>query len=598
MSEPIIRARDLTKLYPLYERPHHRLLDMFGLLPQRLKSRSHTALSGVNFDIHRGEKVAIIGRNGAGKSTLLKMIGGVVQPTSGSIAVEGEVHALLNLGTGFHPDFTGRENVLSYLAHLGIDGETARKHLREIVDFAEVEEYIDQPLKTYSSGMGMRLMFAAATVIQPDVLIVDEVLSVGDAYFMKKSHERIKELCTARGTTLLMVTHDLYTAMSFCDSAIWLDGGRIMRSGAVKQVADGYEAAVRDQEERRLRTRRLSVLEQNRATSLLPGVIIGELRMADGNLPSTDIAISHFRFFAGEQLLGVLPASETAPDADLSVMSDASLGCWGELEEWFGRMARRFLNYGSIFHKLPFSIAQADIIAAARAGTLQVEIGCRAAAPVELTLAFDATDGNALGKASFTTDADGWRDYRLAPASGSVATTTGSADDIVRYGQRAVEITGVEFCDAAGNESHQFTAGGAMQVHLHYRINQPDFDEMPTIIVAFLKNGVLRTHRFYTDQIRLAARGGTTGTLTVSAQPLLISMGTYMVTVSIFAEGFFQSAGPKPYFTSNPLMYDMHSRAYEVVVLESPGNSLMNDVVFLHPSEWSLQAATPASDES
>src|SRR5262249_7052631 len=166
MTEPLVRARKLTKVYRLYRKPSYRFRDMFGLLGNRPDAFSqHVALDAVDLDIHRGEKVAIIGRNGAGKSTFLKIVTGVIEPTSGTLDVKGKVHALLQIGTGFHPDFTGRENVYAYLAQLGISGAQANRRMDEIVDFAEIEEYIDQPLKTYSTGMAVRLMFSASTAI-------------------------------------------------------------------------------------------------------------------------------------------------------------------------------------------------------------------------------------------------------------------------------------------------------------------------------------------------------------------------------------------------------------------------------------------------
>src|SRR5262249_6339835 len=153
-----------------------------------------------------------IGRNGAGKSTFLKLVTRVIEPSSGTLEVAGKVHALLQIGTGFHPDFTGRENVFAFFAQLGITGEDARRRFADVVEFAEIEEYIDQPVKTYSTGMSVRLMFSASTSIEPELLVLDEVLGVGDAYFAHKSFERMRELCEREAATLLLVTHDVYSA--------------------------------------------------------------------------------------------------------------------------------------------------------------------------------------------------------------------------------------------------------------------------------------------------------------------------------------------------------------------------------------------------
>jgi len=205
-----IRTTGLTKRYRLYQKPAYRLLDLFGLCPPTRDFYSeHVALDDVDLTINSGEKVAIIGRNGAGKSTLLKCIAGLVGPTSGTADVYGKVSNLLQIGSGFHPDFTGRQNVYAALAHQGITGEAARRLFDEILAFAEVDEYIDQPMKTYSTGMCSRLMFASSVIVKPEILIVDEILGVGDAYFAHKSFERMRQLCSHGGTTLLLVTHDI-----------------------------------------------------------------------------------------------------------------------------------------------------------------------------------------------------------------------------------------------------------------------------------------------------------------------------------------------------------------------------------------------------
>ncbi|PYR12747.1 MAG: ABC transporter ATP-binding protein, partial [Acidobacteria bacterium] len=176
VNDVIIRAVDLTKVYRLYTKPSYRFRDMFGLLGNtRGAYTEHAALDRLNLEVRRGEKVAVIGRNGAGKSTLLKLVTGVIQPTSGSLDVKGDVHALLQIGTGFHPDFTGRENVYAYFAQLGVTGAQAARRCADAVEFAELEEYIDQPVKTYSTGMAVRLMLSASTAITPDLLVIDEV---------------------------------------------------------------------------------------------------------------------------------------------------------------------------------------------------------------------------------------------------------------------------------------------------------------------------------------------------------------------------------------------------------------------------------------
>ncbi len=273
MTDLAIRTQNLRKVYRLYTRPRYRVLDVFGLLRRSAGCYTeHVALTDVNLEIRRGEKVALIGRNGAGKSTFLKLATRVTEPTAGKIEVAGQTHALLQIGTGFHPDFTGRENVIAYLAHLGVTGKEAQRRLGEIVEFAELEEYIDQPVKTYSTGMGTRLMFATSTVISPDILVLDEVLGVGDAYFARKSYERIRELCDKHDTTVLLVSHDVYSAAKICERMIWIDRGRVVMDAASSTIMTAYEDSVREQEESRLRQRKLESLRGAGAASAAAGV--------------------------------------------------------------------------------------------------------------------------------------------------------------------------------------------------------------------------------------------------------------------------------------------------------------------------------------
>jgi lipopolysaccharide transport system ATP-binding protein len=200
-------------------------------------------LQDISFTVKRGESVGIIGVNGAGKSTLLKLITGTAQPTTGHIKISGAVSALLELGMGFHPDFTGRQNAIIAGQLLGMSTSQIETLMPSIEAFAEIGDYIDRPTRIYSSGMQMRLAFSVATAIRPDILIVDEALSVGDAYFQHKSYERIKEF-SRQGTSLLIVSHDRWAIQNICDRAILLSDGHIVSEGAPDVVTDYYNALI------------------------------------------------------------------------------------------------------------------------------------------------------------------------------------------------------------------------------------------------------------------------------------------------------------------------------------------------------------------
>lgn len=241
-----IRVTGLAKAYKQYPNRWSRLLEW--LVPfSRARHDLHWVLRDVDFEIQPGEAVGIVGVNGAGKSTLLKMITGTTQPTCGHIHLQGRVAALLELGMGFHPDFTGRQNAVMAGQLLGMQVEEIDALMPQIEGFAEIGEAIDHPVRTYSSGMQMRLAFSVATARRPDILIVDEALSVGDAYFQHKSFERIRSFRRA-GTTLLIVSHDRSAIQSICDSAILLENGRLAMRGKPEEVMDYYNAMLAQRE--------------------------------------------------------------------------------------------------------------------------------------------------------------------------------------------------------------------------------------------------------------------------------------------------------------------------------------------------------------
>jgi lipopolysaccharide transport system ATP-binding protein len=239
-----ITVSNLGKAYKQYPNRWARLLEWFD--PRNQANHSlKWVLQDINFTVQPGEAVGIIGMNGAGKSTLLKMITGTTQPTTGGVNITGRVAALLELGMGFHPDFTGRQNAYMAGQLLGYSVEDISRLMPEIEAFAEIGDYIDQPVRVYSSGMQMRSAFSVATAHRPDVLIVDEALSVGDAYFQHKSFDRIREF-RKQGTTLLIVSHDKGAIQSICDRAILLNAGRVAMEGVPEAVMDYYNAMLAD----------------------------------------------------------------------------------------------------------------------------------------------------------------------------------------------------------------------------------------------------------------------------------------------------------------------------------------------------------------
>ncbi len=236
------------KWYRVYAAPGERIKRFIGRPSRHLDFR---ALDDVSFSVEPGTAVGIIGENGAGKSTLLKIVAGTTTPTAGSVAVEGVVAAILELGAAFHPEFSGRENAILYGALMGLDEEDMKARLDDIFAFAELGDFIEHPVKSYSTGMAMRLAFAVATHVDPDVLVVDEALAVGDGYFQKKCVDRIREI-RDRGTTILFCSHSMYYVSLFCKRALWLRAGKIEQDGPAQEVVNAYEEFLISREKRRL----------------------------------------------------------------------------------------------------------------------------------------------------------------------------------------------------------------------------------------------------------------------------------------------------------------------------------------------------------
>lgn len=245
MTDIAIALTNISKCYRRYVHPSDRLKEL--LFPQRSYAQEFWALKDINLEIPRGKTVGIIGRNGSGKSTLLQIIAGTVTPTTGTLGVHGRIGALLELGSGFNPDFTGRENVFLNGAILGISREEMMERFEAIANFADIGDFLELPVKTYSSGMMMRLAFAVSVNLEPDILIVDEALSVGDAVFQFKCYERLEKL-TASGVTILLVSHDIKTVKTFCDHVIYLSKGLEVASGTADEVAELYFLDLRDEQ--------------------------------------------------------------------------------------------------------------------------------------------------------------------------------------------------------------------------------------------------------------------------------------------------------------------------------------------------------------
>ncbi len=238
-SETVIQVRNLGKAYHIYDNPHDRLKQIFFGWRKNY-FRNFLALQNVSFDVLKGQSVGIIGRNGAGKSTLLQLLTGTLTPSSGKVVINGKVAAVLELGSGFNPEFSGRENIYLYASLFELKKTTIEERYQQIVEFSDLAEFIDQPVKTYSSGMQARLAFSVIAHVDADILIIDEALSVGDAFFAQKCMRFLRQF--QDNGTILFVSHDLAAVTAFCNQAIWLEKGIIRDAGRAKEVCERYFA--------------------------------------------------------------------------------------------------------------------------------------------------------------------------------------------------------------------------------------------------------------------------------------------------------------------------------------------------------------------
>lgn len=280
MSAAVLKIEGLGKAFREYKMEWQRMVGWFG--GHHKASAEIWVLRDINFQVFAGESVGIVGQNGAGKSTLLKLVTGTLRPTEGSITVAGRIAAILELGMGFNPELTGRENARYTAGLMGMSPEQIDAIIPAVEEFAEIGDYFDEPIRTYSSGMQMRVAFSVVTAVRPEILIIDEALSVGDAYFSHKSMARIREF-RKQGTTLLFVSHDPGAIQSLCDRAILLEEGRLLMDGAPSEVMDYYNAMVSEKENETVEVRHLASGEAQTISGTREAVVetIGLFNTAD-----------------------------------------------------------------------------------------------------------------------------------------------------------------------------------------------------------------------------------------------------------------------------------------------------------------------------
>lgn len=582
MSDVALSLANVTKTFRRFQHPGWRALDALGVRVPRSRFDEFVALSGVDLEIRRGERVALIGRNGAGKSTLLRIIAGQMRADSGKTRVAGRVQALMELGTGFHPDFTGIDNIRSALAYQGVDTGRVAQAIDEIVDFTELEDFIGRPVREYSAGMYARLAFAVATSIVPDILIIDEILGAGDAYFVGKSIQRMRRL-TSEGATVLFVSHDMSAVQMLCERGVWIERGRVKADGEVLPVSKSYLASVRADEELRARARSLSLTKSMlaRSPSATHGSVfrlIGE----SGTAPKHPAAVSAVRFGCGPRQTGELFPQGVEGTTRFIVGQGATN--WSTIEVSDGRNLRRFGNFGGRFVHAPF---QVDWSAAEAAGRW-LELEYLPSRSDDLLLeVFDEAEKRyvALARLPRAAGEPAWTAVRVRidqPADGATRPEAAAADLQVlpaedRYGSGPVKIQAFAFADASGERRHTLVSGEAATATMAYSAQEPVSDPI-AVLAVYRPDGTcalqVTSNRHGVSMGELRGKG----LIRVHFDPLLLGPGDYVASVALFKE---LNLGSR----HEPEAYDLHDRCYALKLLPPPGIGVEIGMVN-QPASW------------
>jgi lipopolysaccharide transport system ATP-binding protein len=581
MSDVVVRARDLSKVYRLYPSQTDRLADLLGWSwLRRAVYPEHKAVDGINLEVRAGERVGLIGRNGAGKSTLLKLITGVTQPSSGELTTTGETHALLQMGAGFQPEFTGRENARAYLANLGVIGESADRQIEDIIEFSELEEYIDQPLRTYSTGMAMRLVFAVSTAIAPSLFVVDEVLGVGDAYFQAKSFDRIKSLCSD-GTTLLLVSHDIYSAARLCERMIWIERGQIQFDGDPKAAINLYEASIKTQEEQRLRKKariRSSTNVNYKDTDIQQFLL--EIRPKDQHAFEPSIELRQATLVAnGKQIATVGLHMADAKQASVNLVFEGA--CWKVEDSDTRSPTITLANHGSSFHK----------------GLLDIRVP-RNLSGVSLVFKMFSPESQSIHAVLFDEQDRAYVGLNATLPAGELTEWTVPIDPSVlveremrvdqpdgeRHGSGALRIMAFDILDKHRESVRLLQLGEPVTFRINYKINNRDSASDVEASIVFYKDSVTDVMRIFASSLELSVDSDQ-GVIELYLERLPLCFGSYTISFIFAKKGYYEENSGRA-FSINRDVYDVLSRAVEFTV--PYGNPAFTGSIVAYEGQWKV----------
>jgi lipopolysaccharide transport system ATP-binding protein len=555
----VIRFEHVGKMYKVFGSKLDNLLDALNLprLRRDDRYREFWALRDINLELRRGERVGIIGRNGAGKSTLLKLVTQNLPATEGVVEVNGEVQALLEIGGGLHPEFTGRENIRAALGYIGLSRAETEAAEREIAEFTELGRFLDQPFKTYSQGMQARLAFGIATAVQPEILIVDEILGAGDAYFFSRSVARMRELISG-GATVLLVSHALEQIVRFCDETIWLDRGRIVMRGDSTEVVKAYEKFIRDQEDRRLlaqnqkaRSGEFDAFARESYTDEIHVEIAGTCEVRE---------IALLRNGAVEDRVRV----GDAQDADLSQSALILL----DGESWTGP-----LEDGGFSRKVEGGSAEAlfHLWFFYPDSSYAVDVTYRGG-PASVTL---TRGGARIGRAQLEPTEEWLMQRVLVDAEQSA-----EGSSVSRWrGEGSLVIRDVLLLNADEEERASFAVDTQMRLLVRSEAHRPGTYDVIPVAVIYRADGILVSNHVG-ELVELEVEAGELIDFSLDFGPLNLGNGRYFFSVALYRT--LSHVDP-----SEP--YDLLDRSFEFEVV---GNAPFDNGIFKHSASWSASIET------
>jgi lipopolysaccharide transport system ATP-binding protein len=579
MSEhpPAVRFDNVGKMYKIFSSRAGHVLDILGLdgvLPRRrARYREFWALRGIDFELGKGERLGIIGRNGAGKTTLLKLVTGNLAATEGDVVVDGDVQALLEIGGGLHPEFTGRENIHAALVHLGLTAAEIKDAEDDIDAFTELGRFLDQPFKTYSQGMQARLSIAIATAIQPEILIIDEILGAGDAYFFSKSTARMEQLLE-EGASVLLVSHALDQVERFCAETIWIDRGRIVMRGPTSEVVKAYQKFIRDLDDRRLTAKnrkapssydafeRESYTDQISVHLVAAGAAcdIDTIELVrDGTVEERiDVGEPQDGDFRQQAYIALTEHGweDTAEEADGS---------------YFRRLeptspAEAIFNLWFFYHRSHYRVR---VRYRSPDGALSLSLS-RAGR--------QATQHHAPPMASWT-----WAEIALG-AGDTLSADDGSIARSRWSGSGSFLMTSVRLLDDAGEEAATFSVGRPLSVEVEIAARATGRLPLIPAALVFRPDGIVVT-RHVAEEVVLDVQEGDVVNARLDLGPLLLGNGVYLLSLGLYAQLDVDDIQPSEY-------YDYFDRSFEFRVV---GNPRLHNEVVRHPGAWRIDAPVAKS---